>query len=77
MRKYFIGLLTFFFAVISHAENAVEASLSALPPTAYILDQPVRAFALVLGLVCLAITFHQALFRQQPDETAKVKVLKD
>lgn len=77
MRKYFIGLLSLFFAVISHAENAVEASLSALPPTPLILDQPVRAFALVIGVVSIAITFHKALFRQQSVETAKVRVSKD
>jgi len=77
MRKFYIGLLSLFFTVVSHAENAVEASLSTLPPTPFILDQPVRTFALVVGLVCLAITFHQALFNQKPDEMAKVKVLKD
>ncbi len=77
MRKYYIALLTFFVAAVSHAEDTVEATVSALPPTVFFWDQPVRALALVLGVMLVLITFQQALFRKQPKQLAEIKVLKD
>lgn len=77
MKTYSIGLLTFFLAVISHAENAVGISVSALPPTSFFWDQPDRAFALIVGVVAVAITFQQAIFRKHPAKLARVNVTKD
>ena len=77
MQKYFIGLLSFFLAAISHAENAVGVSVSALPPTSFFWNQPDRAFALIVGVVAVAITFQQAIFRKQPAKLARVNVTID